>query len=271
MEQSPDGCYPSLPAELILAILDNLPLEDLLNARIVNKTWNMLAVDNAKLQLAEWMSKVKHAAPRYLELYYKRTGLVVHKTHDFVYLNEITKCEFTQLGGLSMDFETENYWSSPADATKFPRRCFPVVRKVQVYLMEFPQQFPGVRGCELCRNEAKELEEAQMRLCISLKSLLPVPKHVHTPADKRVVGKRKIEQPMKVERIWMEFPPREGKVQKCDVTRIMLEEFVVRVNFGLEISKSIYQECYFKGYETTVQITPVRKEEIETDSLDELE
>jgi len=104
-----------------------------------------------------------------------------------------------------------------------------------------------------------------MRLCISLKSLLPVPKHMHTPADKRVVGKRKIEQPMKVERIWMEFqfPPREGKVQKCDVTRIMLEEFVVRVK--------IYQECYFKGYGATVQITPLSKEEIETESLDELE
>jgi len=160
VEQSPDGwCYPSLPAELILAILDYLPLEDALNARIINKTWNVLAVDNAKRRLAEWMSKVKHAAPRYLELYYKRTGIVVHKTHDFGYLNDITKSEFTQLGGLSMDFEAENYWSSPADATKFPRRCFPVVRTVQVYLMEFPQQFPGYRGCELCRVEAKELEE----------------------------------------------------------------------------------------------------------------
>ena len=76
---------------------------------------------------------------------------------------------------------------------------------------------------------------------------------------------------MKVERIWMEFPPSKGTVQRLDVTRIMLEEFVIRVNFGLELSKSRYQECYFKGYETTVQIAPVRKEEIEAVSLDEFE
>jgi hypothetical protein len=84
-----------------------------------------------------------------------------------------------------MDFEAENYWSDP-DAKK---RCFPVVRTVQIYFMELPQQFLGDRSChEICRDEAKELEEAKMRLCISLKSLLPVPMHVHTPADKRGDG-----------------------------------------------------------------------------------
>jgi len=72
----PGGAIRGYLAELILAILDYLALEDVLKSRIINKTWNVLAESTAKLQLAEWMSKVKHAAPRYLALYYKRTGIV---------------------------------------------------------------------------------------------------------------------------------------------------------------------------------------------------
>jgi len=89
----------SLPTELVIKILGLLPLDELLlNARLVNRMWNLLST----AQLASWTLSLRHAVTGDIEILYHHELVVVYQSPSLSVSNEV---KVIQQKTLSLSFD----------------------------------------------------------------------------------------------------------------------------------------------------------------------
>src|SRR5271170_6760713 len=142
---------PYLPPEIIMNILDYVHLDDLfLNARLVNRMWNVEAMARANDFLTDWPDAVPHLSPVEVECLFPGKRLEKLK-----FDGKDPQCIFS--GQVVRDgIQVKRFWVRPRSehepiATGFGKYSiqFPIVKSVTASLKGTGRCFPGISSDSL--------------------------------------------------------------------------------------------------------------------------
>ena len=267
MESRDFSKVPPIPTELVMEIVEYLSVHQLLvKARLINRLWNVIAMDRTRTVVMEWSSKVRSLIPGNVELQYQGNKDKVHNGNGLHFsddnLNEAAPppklpegCVTSEHGKVTVQFWVKDrVWGS--DHRELPRHSFPLVKSVTLYLTD-----DYLDGDTATEGKGVEKEKTPRLALQFVPSVVPK-KYTHTPADTLVLGYREIALPMRVEAIYMDNDSVSNKTT-VNLKQIVSEQ--VGFNFNIVLNIGRWQDaddercqrrksCFFLGYEGRLEI-----------------